>query len=302
MNDAMKTVPRDGQREKVAIIGCSGSSRHLAPFDDDTFDIWGLNGLGLVQKGRWSEWFEIHSAKSGAPCYTPELLEWLNAFEGPVWMREHRDDVRNSEPFPFQAIIAEPKFYRRFFTSTVAWMQAFAIYRGYKEIHLYGIDMMLESEYGYQNPACAYWVGLAEGMGINVVVPDESPLMKTPWIYGLEDPPEPEGIINERLLADKVKCGEDAKQQATAQANVILGREGALAEVLAMEQRDNDALAKLLADATALKGQAITRANQLVGAVQTYNEMLVMVRAFKRLLPGPKESFDEGGSCGRVAP
>ena len=31
------------RKKRVAIIGMATTSRHLAPYDDDEFEIWGLN-------------------------------------------------------------------------------------------------------------------------------------------------------------------------------------------------------------------------------------------------------------------
>lgn len=56
-------------KNKVAICGMATTSRHLAPYDDDSFEIWGLNESywgGHVGPDktpylkRWDRWFQMH--------------------------------------------------------------------------------------------------------------------------------------------------------------------------------------------------------------------------------------------------
>ena len=63
------------------------------------------------------------------------------------------------------------------------------------QIGLWGVDMAqhgvkqghagwFTSEYARQRPSVEYWLGVAEGMGIDVTVPDESDILKCSVIYG----------------------------------------------------------------------------------------------------------------------
>ncbi len=54
------------QRNKVALVGFAPTTRHLAPFDDDTYDIWTVNEAGNITSSAFS-WvkrfdvlFQIH--------------------------------------------------------------------------------------------------------------------------------------------------------------------------------------------------------------------------------------------------
>ena len=40
------------------------------------------------------------------------------------------------------------------------------------------------SEYHHQRPSCEYFLGIAEGMGLKVFIPDEADLLKTRFLYG----------------------------------------------------------------------------------------------------------------------
>ena len=46
------------------------------------------------------------------------------------------------------------------------------------EIGLWGVDMKAEDEYAYQRPNIEYWLGIAEGKGIKVHIPEASPILK----------------------------------------------------------------------------------------------------------------------------
>ena len=50
--------------------------------------------------------------------------------------------------------------------------------------------MAVGSEWQNQRPSCEYFIGMAEGMGIKVTIPDEADLLKTRFIYGFEEPKE----------------------------------------------------------------------------------------------------------------
>jgi hypothetical protein len=81
-----------------------------------------------------------------------------------------------------------------FTTCSVTHMLMLAIYEGYEEIHLYGIDEAVDGEYKDEMPGVLYWLGVAYGRGIKVVVSPHSPLLKGYWIYGYEDKPKKQHI------------------------------------------------------------------------------------------------------------
>lgn len=67
-----------------------------------------------------------------------------------------------------------------YFTNTVDYAIALALYEHYSEIDLYGINMEIESEYAFEKPGVEFWCGMAKGMGVKVKVHgDRSTIMKT---------------------------------------------------------------------------------------------------------------------------
>lgn len=84
--------------------------------------------------------------------------------------------------FPLDEIIKA--FGSSFFTNTISYMIAYALYKGVKAIYLYGVDMDSMSEYEHQKASVDYWIGFARGRGVIVTV--NSDIDKTDFLYGYE--------------------------------------------------------------------------------------------------------------------
>lgn len=170
--------------KKVAICGTSRTLRE-APFTDDTFEFWICNDMHQVVKG-FHRIFEMHPRKGYLENYVCSnglrQIDALASFEVPVYMLERHEDIPYSIPYPINDVVN--KLGRRYFRSTIDYMIALAIYEGFEEIHIYGVDMAVDTEYGTQRPSCEYWIGLAEGKGINVFLPNNCDLLKAYYLYG----------------------------------------------------------------------------------------------------------------------
>jgi len=95
--------------------------------------------------------------------------DWLKTqTKIPVLMQERYEDVPASVKYPLDEIMAEFKGAERYFTSSVAYGLAYAIYKKYRRIEVYGVEMETNTEYAHQRPCVAYWVGVAYGKGIEV--------------------------------------------------------------------------------------------------------------------------------------
>jgi len=57
---------------------------------------------------------------------------------------------------------------------------------GYEQIDFYGFEMGTTTEYHYQRANFEYLVGVAHGLGFNVVIPERSPILKGE-LYGYEN-------------------------------------------------------------------------------------------------------------------
>lgn len=201
-------------RSKIALVGFT-EHRGLAPFQDDAWELWGLNDLYLDipevahDRLRWFQlhaWTETVTTAAGQvrqpPCpRDPHHVDWLARYasEFPIYLMEPHAEVPAAEVLPRAAI--EAYFGRRYFTNSVSWMLGMAIMAlcptppregGHAvdgaEIAVYGVDMMVAggqgSEYGWQRPSCEWLLGIAEGAGIRVTLPPQSDLLATAFPYG----------------------------------------------------------------------------------------------------------------------
>lgn len=165
--------------KKLAIVGTAPSSRDLAPYDNEEYELWGLNGLYSYVKfpSNFTRWFELHETAEG------HYYEWLVRCPLPVYVM-HEKVIPTAFLYPYQEVLE--MFPRKYFTNSISWMIALAIYEGYTDISIYGVDMAQDTEYSHQKPSCEYLLGYCEGKGINLYIPPESDLLKTPYMYGLE--------------------------------------------------------------------------------------------------------------------
>lgn len=166
---------------KIAIVGLSPTTHDLAPFDDEEWEVWGLpwdNGY-MHYYDRLFEMHDIRLLQSEASGRHPEYLADLQEIEVPLYM--HKKYFPNVTEYPDTGI--------GYLNSSIAYMIALAIHEKADEIAIYGVDMQGDDEYGYQKPNIEYLLGLAEGRGIKVTVPEESPLLKfNPsgiWFYDI---------------------------------------------------------------------------------------------------------------------
>ena len=187
-----QTQPREGK--KVALLGFADSWK-LAPFDDPTIEIWGLNELHKYVT-RWDRWFEVHdddtlgvTKRETSDGEQQRHLEWLTKQPAgkPIYMQPQFCDGRfpAAVPLPLEALVKE---FGRYFTSTIGYMLGIAMLDGYDWIGMYGIDLASDAEYPGQRPNAEYLVGYAKGKGITVEIAKTSALLKAGHLYGFEKP------------------------------------------------------------------------------------------------------------------
>lgn len=190
---------------KVALVGTVPASRLLAPYDDREWKIWACspgNANGVLP--RIDTFFELHAICElvGAEHkgWAVPFLGWLRSQEFSVYMQEKNDLVPQALVFPAKDLMA--KFGTGWFTSSIAWMMAFAIsqMREGDTIGLFGIDMAAGQEhYTAQKAGCHYFIEKAKERGINVTIPMESCLAQKPPMYGYSEATPMGRRLNVRL-------------------------------------------------------------------------------------------------------
>lgn len=162
---------------RIAVIGLASSTHDLAPWDDKTWQKWGLPW----DEGWWvrmDRCFEMHDMRLLTAKFSrrkPDYLNRLRECEN-LYMQEAYESVANSKAYPFDEVAKS--IGANYFNSSIAYPFALAIHEGADEIGLWGVDMDLGEEYAYQRPNMEYLIGVARGKGIKVHIPDESPLCR----------------------------------------------------------------------------------------------------------------------------
>jgi hypothetical protein len=206
------------KKDKLAIVGFAPTWPD-APFADNDFEIWACNEFHMLGK-RLDVLFELHGRREieekERDKVKQEHLNWLRNAKIPIIMQMHFEDIPNSIPFPKDYIVQK---YGGYFTNTISWQIALAIDLGFKEIHLYGVNMANDEEYASQRPSVEYFIGLARGMGIKIYIPDQSDICKSWTLYGFDD--EQATVIHKRIKHFKDENAQKRAQfENAAQGNI----------------------------------------------------------------------------------
>ena len=212
-------------KKKVAIVGFAAGHAHKAPFGDESIETWGINQLWKVLPDRrWDRWFELHSLWEFYHANEPHK-EFLRTLGCPVYVREQdyaialEWGIETAQPFPHRVLLEQ---FRPYFTNTISWLLALAIMMRPEWMGIYGVDMaqdhLLANEYSDQRPSCEYFIGLAEGLGIETSIPGGSDLLKSTHLYGYQDA----GAVLEKMQSRFVELGNNKGQMEAQLAQLKL--------------------------------------------------------------------------------
>lgn len=181
-----------GRARKIAILGGGEKTLRHAPWNDPTWELWAHASCRNSCARLPDVLFDLHPpALWRDPVkkhWDVTYLNWLKQNTVPVYMQEHYPDVPASVKYPFGAVMTQ---FRPYFTNTVSWMVALALTEGVTHLALYGCHYENEGEYGVQRGCAEYWCGVAEGRGVQVLIPPECNLLNFPSrLYGYESHPD----------------------------------------------------------------------------------------------------------------
>ena len=210
-------------KQKVAIVGFAIGHAHKAPFADDAVEKWGINQLWkILPDQKFDRWFELHSLYDFYHANPPHQ-KFLSEFKGPVYVREQDYQlalewgITTAQPFPHRVLTER---FRPYFNNTISWLIALAIMMRPDWLGMFGVDMaqdhLLAAEYSEQRPSCEYFLGVAEGLGIELYIPNGSDLLAASHLYGYED----SGRVIEKMGSRFVELGKN-KEQLAAQLQQI---------------------------------------------------------------------------------
>ena len=153
------------KKDKVIMVG-KGYGWWECPRDpQNEYEVWGINDL-IMRKTDIDLMFNVHLLEDYCKADMAGV-EFANALGIPIIMPKEYPDLPMSIRFPLEEIMKE--FDTDYFMTGIAYMLAYAIYKGYKQIDCYGINMRGADEKYKNARACVeYWIGIAKGRGIKV--------------------------------------------------------------------------------------------------------------------------------------
>jgi len=193
-------------KDKVAIVGFT-ETQNLAPYQDKTWEIWACNEF-YARCPRLDVLFEIHSREEwGKDCgstYGPKHTEWLQKAQIPIYMAKKYEDIPTAIAYPWEEI--KTKFpHGDYLNNSISIMIALALFLGYKEIGVWGVEMAHHTEFPIQRPSCEYWLGIISGLFLargypKLTLIEGSELLNTPYTYGLENIAKFKRIIEQQEI------------------------------------------------------------------------------------------------------
>lgn len=220
---------------KTFVILGTAPTWKLAPFADPQAVIAGLNDAYLLGLPRYDIWYDLHpfgqfffrpldprkktqafQVPAGTFLRPEGHIQWLAKQTVPVFVQTADPRVPHAQVFPRPALEAR---FGPWIDSSPAWMLMHAIAMGFTKVAIYGIHLASEQEYIKQKPNMCYLIGLARGLGVDVYVPNESPLLHGSHRYAYErDPAVPVQQVQrdaQRLEAEHQAVAKQLTQSKT---------------------------------------------------------------------------------------
>lgn len=180
-----------GRLRKIACLGGAPTLQH-APWTDPTWELWAHHSCRHLCKRDPDLLFDLHPkalwSDPKKKNWDPKYVTWLAKNRIPILMQEVFPEAPASMKYPYAQMITE--FPRGYMTNTLAYMIALALMEGVTHLGVFGCDYATGSEYGPQRGSAEYWLGLAEGRGVRVLLPPGCDLLNKPALmYGYESHP-----------------------------------------------------------------------------------------------------------------
>lgn len=133
-------------------------------------EIWGVNDAFIrvkCEKAFHMHDLNVWEKREGSESSTKLIVEHLK--DNPdleLFTIKPYKKIPDAIIYPLDEIIEY--FGSNYFTNGISYMIAYALYKGAKVLNLYGVNLTVEVEYKEQKPNAEYWVGRAQGMGVEV--------------------------------------------------------------------------------------------------------------------------------------
>jgi hypothetical protein len=198
-NSKTITVEKNENGVREVIILGMGATGGGCPYDAE---VWGVN-RGFRKCRRMDKLFMSDTRLDPYGDIQFDIHN-LKDVDFPI-ISLHQIKGIKTRRYPYKAIVK--RFGTEFFSCTICYMIAYALYKGYNYIRMYGVDMITTKEYEREKGGVEFWVGMARGMGCKVEISRGSAVCqtKTGIPYGFKIP------INKELKKayDKMKKGKN---------------------------------------------------------------------------------------------
>jgi hypothetical protein len=151
--------------------------------------VWGCNSLWYRTRDeqdrfRADRWFELHPIA----VQTDKEKQAIMDCPVPIYTLQPEGWAKNSVAFPLDWVKQQLNFPFDFFACTFAYQVALAIAEGFREIGVFGTELMFGTprERLFELRSLEFWLGLAMGRGIVVHFHPQSRLCRLPYKYGYD--------------------------------------------------------------------------------------------------------------------
>lgn len=184
-------------KDTVILVGTNTITRALVPWEREDADFWIFNECASLRDEQPDYWckkcdavFQMHVPaiwRNEKNLNHKDHYVWLQKLHPyPIYMQDVFEDVPASVKYPLDKIIDrflstlknEKGEQLDYESSTVEYALALALYKGYKNIELYGIEANSDTEYFRQKAGILFWLGIATGRKIPVLIQSRSLLLK----------------------------------------------------------------------------------------------------------------------------
>ena len=155
------------------IILAKGETKRDCPHD---VEVWGVKDVGIQEECLGKRMDKIFDFEVRKPGY----MHKFGDSPPPIVSWQDYADIK----YPLEEI--KEKFNSEYFTNTVCYQIAYAMYLGIKKIRMYGVDAPFGYPYFLEKAGIEYWIGKAEQYGVEVEICEGSHLLRTKdgQIYG----------------------------------------------------------------------------------------------------------------------
>jgi len=153
-------------KQDDVILLAKGETKYICPFDAK--ELWAVNDVLLDEKFKG----QTGNLTFRFDPTTPEFAERMRA-KAPIISWQNYADIK----YPLDEIIKE--FGTEYFSNTISYMIAYAIYMKVPQVRLYGVDAPYGGIYDIERSGIEYWIGRAAERGIKIIPSEGSHLLRT---------------------------------------------------------------------------------------------------------------------------